>query len=179
MKLLWMHQVLYTRSDLPLRPKVPLQRLEFTFINFAKPTIHWPALYLSSPPHPESPLVLITEPSVFSFSQPSASFDHFTCFTCVAFSVLGSTTQNKNSLACISTAFTRLGKKDKGSTTLQWYQKNRFNQYRSPIFMVQPPIFRSDPIFKIIYNSLCSPHLHRVWFNLKKKQKNNHWFKII
>ena len=71
--------------------------LEFTSIDFAKPTIHWPALSLSSPLHPESPLVLITEPSVFSFSQPSASFDHFTCFTCLAVSVLGSTTRYKNS----------------------------------------------------------------------------------
>ena len=63
---------------------------ELTLMDFANPITHWPALSLSKLPHLDSPLILTTEPSVFSLCQPSASFNHYwTCFNCLSFPMLG------------------------------------------------------------------------------------------
>ena len=45
--------------------------LELTLMDLAKPTTHYPEQSLSSPPHPDSPFVLTTEPSVLSLCQPA------------------------------------------------------------------------------------------------------------
>ena len=51
--------------------------LELTLMDLAKPTTYCPEQSLSSPPHPDSPLVLTTEPSVLSLCQPAGGFNHW------------------------------------------------------------------------------------------------------
>ena len=83
--------------------------LELTLMDLAKPTTDYPEQSLSSPPHPDSPFVLTTEPSVLSLCQPAGGFNHWIWFRCLTFPVLVSKTQYNSSRDCISTTWTRLG----------------------------------------------------------------------
>ena len=83
--------------------------LELTLMDLAKPTTDCPKQSLSSPPHPDSPFVLTTEPSVLSLCQPVGGFNHWIWFRCLTFLVLGSKTQYNSSWDFISTTWTRFG----------------------------------------------------------------------
>ena len=150
--------VLYKRSDLPFKAQSSAAILEFTSIDFAKPTIHWAALSLSSPPHPESPLVLITEhrcsvlasPQLVLTTSPVSHVLPSPCFD----------PHDTKTLACISTTFTRIG--------LEACCLNAFLFRWNPYFIKLPARkethFLFVSLFFFIFFSSSPPHPQPIIF---------------